>query len=254
MSLFIYVEIINHLFLFINKLVTFYVVMGNYLCLSDLQIPFEHEKALDFCKYVVRCFKIPDKNILCVGDEVDNLHGSIYPKDPDAGHTACGEIKEAKEKLRRWIKEFPYMRIATSNHGMRWIKKASLAELPSQMIRAYQEVLDIPQTWQYADQWLIREENPFILSHGTDLSGKTPYRQACELGTTSRVFGHLHSSAGIAYVNTLDKKIWAMNVGCLIDVESYAFKYERGNRFKPCLGVGVVLNNGSMPVWVPLTS
>lgn len=224
----------------------------NYLCLPDTQLPFEAEHALKFCIYLKKHFKIPDENILHVGDECDMLHGGNYPKDPDGHYSPTSEIKAAKEKLRAWIKAFPAMRIAISNHGMRWAKKASLAEIPSQMIRAYQDILELPDTWKYQYQWLIKgSKKDFILKHGLDLSGKTPYRTAAEVGTISTVFGHLHSSAGICHVKTNEKNIWAMNVGCLIDVESYAFKYERDHRFKPTLGAGVILNGGTTPIWIP---
>src|ERR1700745_1823649 len=102
---------------------------GDYLVISDTQLPFEHERALSFCAYLRRHYSIPDENILHVGDEVDNLHGGLYPKDPDGHHSPTGEITAAKEKIKEWAATFPKMKIAISNHGMRWVKKASAAEI-----------------------------------------------------------------------------------------------------------------------------
>lgn len=45
--------------------------------------------------------------------------------------------------------------------------------------------------------------------------------------------------------------MWGMNTGCLIDVNQFAFEYERNNRFKPNLTVGVVLNGGTTPILIP---
>ncbi len=225
----------------------------NYLIISDLQIPFENQNALKFCIYLKKHFKIPDSNVFNVGDEVDELHGGMYPKDPDGHHTATSEIKLARERFREWSVYFPKKKLAVSNHGMRWAKKAALAEIPSQMIRAYQEVLEAPPGWQWADQWMVKaSKKPFIVKHGLDCSGKTPYRNAAEIGTTSVAFGHLHSTAGLCHVKTNDKNIWAMNVGCLIDPEAYAFHYEKNNKFHPNLGAGVVLDGGMIPIWLPL--
>ena len=224
--------------------------MANYCIWSDLQIPFEHPRALEFCKYLYRHFKCTE--VLCVGDEVDNLHGGLYPKDPDALHSPIGELKAAREKLSEWFKTFPHVRVAISNHGNRWIKKASMAEIPSQLLRTYQEVLGIPETWRYADQWLIKEKHPFLMNHGMDLGGKTPYRQAAELSTVSRLFGHLHTSAGIAYVRTIEKFVWGFNVGCLIDRKAYAFKYASNQKFEATCGAGVILNEGALPIWIPI--
>ncbi len=222
------------------------------MVISDLQFPFEHEKALSFCAYIKKHYGIPDENILNVGDEVDNLHGGLYPKDPNGHHTPKGELKAAKESIRRWAEVFPQMYVCISNHGNRWIKKAAACEIPEELMRAYQDVLEIPVSWKYAYKWTIPTKHPFQILHGMELSGKTPYRQAADLFNISTAFGHLHSSAGIAHVETLDKKVWAMNTGCLIDRDAYAFKYAKGHRYMANLGVGLVFNEGSTPFWLPL--
>lgn len=222
-----------------------------WLILSDMQWPFEAKNSLEFCLYVQKHFKIPIENILCVGDEVDELHGGMYPKDPDGHHTANSEITACQQRFEEWGKYFPYMRLAISNHGMRWAKKAAAAEIPSQMLRTYQEVMHAPPGWKWADSWRIDAKHPFMMFHGMHLGGKTPYRQSAEIASISTVFGHLHSSAGVCWVNTHEKSVWSMNCGSLIDVEAYAFKYGKDAKFKPCLGVGVVLDDGLWPIFVP---
>lgn len=223
-----------------------------FLIISDLQIPFEHEKALKFCSYLRDHYSIPNANILNVGDEVDNLAGGLYPKDPDAIHSARGELREAKLKIQEWSLAFPQMKVCISNHGMRWIKKAAAAEIPEQMMRAYQDVLEIPVNWSYAYKWHIPTKHPFQIIHGMELSGKTPYRQAAEMFTISTAFGHLHSSAGVSYVETLQGMRWGFNTGCLIDREAYAFKYAKGHRYMANCGVGVIFNEGLTPLWIPI--
>lgn len=221
------------------------------LVISDLQIPFECEKALQFCQYVQKYFKIDLDNILCVGDEVDHYFGSLYKHSADAEHTANSEIKETKEKLKAWFSAFPNMTIAESNHGQRWAKKASDAFIPAQMMRKYQEVLETPEGWRWSRQWkIVCPKHTYVLKHGTDCGGKTPYRIQAEINSFSTVFGHLHSSPGICRVKT-DSEKWSMNVGCLIDPDKYAFEYERDNKFKPVRTVGVVLDSGRMPILVP---
>jgi hypothetical protein len=223
------------------------------LILPDLQLPFEHPDALKFILQVKREFRIDGDNILCVGDEVDQYFGSMYGKDPDATHTATSEIRETKEKLRKWYAAFPNMLVAESNHGLRWAKKAVEAEIPSQMLRKYQEVLETPEGWRWARKWKIEPVGgkPYLLKHGLDCSGKTPYRGTAEISGISSVFGHLHSSAGLCHVKTEEKEVWAMNVGCLIDVDAYAFHYGKDDKFKPTLGCGVILDSGMTPIWIP---
>lgn len=225
----------------------------NYLIISDLQIPFEHDKALDFCKYIKKHYKIAEENVISVGDEVDQYFGSLYLKDPDASHTANSEIQETRDTLQAWIDAFPVLRVCESNHGQRWAKKASVSQIPSQLLRTYQEVLQIPLSWQYKRIWKIpASKHPFKVLHGLEFSGKHSARNALDQTSTSVAFGHLHSSAAIAYLKTFDKSVWAMNTGCLINPEAYAFHYGKDSKQKPNLGTGVVCDGGKIPIWLPL--
>jgi len=225
-----------------------------FLVISDAQIPFENHKALYFCSYLKRHYNVPDENIVCVGDETDGNFAGMYPKDPNATHTAISEIRQARHTLKEWAAVFPKMMVCISNHGMRVWKKATAAELPSQVLKTYHEIFDLPEAWVYKDKWHIPTRSPWQAIHGVELSGKTPYRQAAELFNISTVFGHLHSSAGIAYINTGEKNIWAMNTGSLIDPDSYAFAYGRHHRYKANLGCGMVFNGGTTPAFIPLDS
>jgi len=231
---------------------------NNYLVISDLQICFEADKALEFCRHIQKHLRISKDNILCVGDEIDALYGSFYKKSIDGNLTANQELDITREKLKRWISYFPYMRVCISNHGMRWARKAVDAELPSQMIRKYQEVLEIPKEWKYRLEWKIKTKHPFRMIHGMGYSGKDGHINAALDAGMSTVIGHLHSFMGVAHLRkgisegyNHAQAIWAMNAGCLIDVESFAFHYGRENRNKPALGCGAVVNNGSTPMVFP---
>lgn len=228
---------------------------GRYLFISDLQIPFEAPLALKFCKAVQKEFQIPNENIYNVGDEVDLYFGSLHKKDPDAPITANQEFEIARKKLKEWYRAFPQMKIATSNHGMRWLRKAFEADIPSQVLKGYREMLDAPQGWVWKDRWNIDAGKAKIaMIHGLGYSGMNAHRQAAmDLGCNV-VHGHLHSNGGIAYINTDGRQIWGMNVGCLIDEAAFAFKYGKWNRNKPVLGVGVVLDYGISPHFIPYES
>lgn len=222
-----------------------------FLVISDTQIPFQNLRALSFCAYLRKHYGIPDENILHVGDEVDNLHGGMYPKDPDGHLSATAEITAAKEILKEWAATFPKMKIAISNHGIRWFKKASAAEIPSQMIRDYRQVLGMPDSWVFKERWIIDTKNPFMMIHGMGYSGQFSQRTAALDMGMSVVHGHL-THAGISHIATAGRRTWGMCVGCLIDPEAYAFKYGRDSRFKPCLGAGIIANQGGLPIWIPL--
>lgn len=224
----------------------------NLLFISDLQVPFEAPQALKFCKMVQRHFRVAPQNVYCVGDELDQYHGSTHPKDPDAKLTPGEELRQSRETLKAWYKAFPDMKLATSNHGIRWLRKAAGAEIPSELLRAYREVIEAPKSWVWKDRWTIATRSPIRMIHGLGYSGMNGHRTAALDAGMSTVIGHLHSHAGIAYINTDGgRSIWGANAGCLIDPEAFAFQYGKWNRWKPWLGCLVVVDSGRMPILVP---
>ena len=226
--------------------------MRRALFISDLQIPFEAPGALRFVEAVRRDFKIPKTAIFNVGDEVDAYFGGMWEKDPNAAHTPSSELEAARRRLAKWYAAFPEMKLALSNHGQRWAKKASHAGIPSALMRSYREILQAPPGWQWREHWTIAMTRRKVhLFHGCGYSGVNAYRQAALDKGTNVVFGHLHANAGIAHVVTDSKPRWGMNVGCLIDPQAYAFAYGKDSKFKPWLGVGVVLDGGLTPLLIP---
>jgi hypothetical protein len=200
-------------------------------------------------------FNVPKHNILCVGDELDMYFGSHYPRDPDARMSAMDEIDASIRILKEWYAKFPNMHLCTSNHGMRWIKKALAAEIPSQLLKGYREIIDAPDTWQWKDEWIFKAKNKtFRMIHGSEYSGQMGARNAALDSKLSTLIGHIHSFGGVSHVRTngYGEQLWAMNTGCLIDVKQFAFQYSRANRNQPTLGCGVVLDGGKTPLFVPL--
>ena len=224
------------------------------LVVPDLQIPYEHPKALEFCLRLKKEFKIPLDNILCVGDEIDNFHGSAYPKDPDVPLSAINEFEITRERIKAWAKAFPMMKVAISNHGIRWIKKAVDAQIPTQVLRAYHEIFQIPKEWHYREEWRFNSlKHPFRMIHGMGYSGPRGHINAMLDAQISTIIGHLHSHAGVNWMQTNGgSRMWAVNTGCLIDVEAFAFKYEKYNRVKPQLGATVIVDQGKTPIFIPL--
>lgn len=225
----------------------------NLLFISDLQAPFCHEHALQFCRAVKKEFRISPENVYCVGDEVDQYFGSTYKKDPDALHSPTSELRAARELLQGFYRAFPQMKLAISNHGLRWAKKAFEAEIPSQMLRPYQEVIGAPKGWAWKDRWVIKTRGgPILMIHGMGYSGMSGARNAAIDAGMNTVIGHIHSHAGVARVKTAGQELWGMNTGCLIDEKAFAFNYGREHRHKPILGVGVVIDQGRTPIFLPL--
>lgn len=224
------------------------------LLISDTQIPFESQKALLHCKYLKTHYKIPDENVVHQGDDTDQLHGGDWPKDPDGELSPVGELAITRERLKDWISVFPELKVCVSNHGLRWVRKATGAQIPSQIIRSYHQIFDLPESWVYRDEWRFTQfKHPFRCIHGMGYSGKDGHINAAKDSGISTAIGHLHSFAGINHIKMLGgERIWGFNTGCLIKPDEIAFKYGKYSRPQPTLGCGVVFNSGSMPVWFPL--
>jgi hypothetical protein len=222
-----------------------------FLVISDLQLPFTAPDALAVCKRVQRHFRIPSGNVLCVGDELDQYHGSSHPKSPDATLTPSQELKLSREMLKDWYRAFPEMKLAVSNHGIRWVRKAAHAEIPSELLRCYREIIEAPKGWVWKDKWTFKGKHPFRLLHGMGYSGVNGHRNAAMDAGMSTVIGHLHSFAAVSHIVTEELAIWGMNVGSLIDAEAFAFEYGRYNRNKSVSSLGVILDGGSFPLVVP---
>ncbi len=168
-----------------------------YLFISDLQIPFHLPDALKFCVAVQKEFKIPSNHIYCVGDEIDQYWGGLWEKDPDALHTINSELYEAKQELLRWYRAFPEMKLAVSNHGLRWAKRAFKAGIPRVYMRAYTEFMQAPKGWQWRESWQL---DGVLFIHGDGFSGKDGAIKAAQGHRKSVVVGHIHSFAGVQFV------------------------------------------------------
>ncbi len=223
----------------------------NYGIISDTQEPFGALKAVPFIKYVKKFFNVKDSCMYHVGDEADSFHGSTHPHGADYTMTPGQELKACRERLKEYYSAFPLMKLAVSNHGLRWVRKASDAEIPSEVLLDYKDLIEAPKGWQWADHWIVPAKHKFMVIHGMGYSGEAGTKNLVMDKRMSVVHGHLHSHAQIRYFNNGHSTLWGMNVGALIDEDAFAFKYSKWGRSKSCLGMGVVINNGTTPIWIP---
>ncbi len=221
---------------------------NNFLFISDIHIPYEHKRALQFCKELKKDFDIPDSNIYSVGDILDLYNFSRWPKSPEAKHTVNQEIELAREKLRKWAAAFPEMKICHSNHDMRVMRKAIEADLPSQVIRGIEEIFEFPDEWQLKEQFIVMANKcEMIVTHGEE------YPEALDAAMAygiNAIQGHHHNKAGVRYRKTKMQQLFGLSVGCLVDTESFAFSYGDKHKQKPVIGCGLVLNG--VPHFIPL--
>lgn len=217
-------------------------------CISDLQIPFEHQDAFEFVQAVVKQYSKPgdETEFVNLGDEIDQHTLSKYASNPN-GKSGGDELEISIDKLKPWFKAFPKMKVCISNHTWRAYKRAFDVGIPSQFLRTIGEVYKAPPGWKWADRWLI---DGICFEHGEGVSGQSAAINAATQNRMSTVIGHQHSNGGIIHSGTFHNTIWGLNTGCLIDVEAYAFAYGVKLRKKPTLGMGVIVNR--VPYFVPM--
>lgn len=218
--------------------------MSRVLVISDTQAPFEHKDYLEFLKAVAKKYKT--KEVVHVGDEADMSAISDWDHDPD-GMSAGDELKAAIKSLQRLYKTFPKVKVCTSNHTARPFRKAFKFGLPKAFLKGYRDFLEAPKGWSWADSWEI---DGIKYQHGEGFSGRNGAIKAAENNMQSTVIGHIHSFAGIQYSANPRHLIFGMNVGCLIDKDSYAFAYGKHMTNKPIISCAVVIDG--LPTLIPM--
>lgn len=226
-----------------------------YLIISDLQIPYHEPGALDFCKRVRFEFGIPLENVLCVGDEFDFYWLSRFEHSPDAEHSPSGEIAAAKEEASRWKAAFPHLLICESNHVHGRLKGAAArGGLASPWIRTVREVFSLPETWRWADHWIIQaSKRPFRIEHGhVKPGGHSGLRNRPTNRGISTAWGHEHAEPAAIHIDTAGgQEVWGMRVGSLLTKAPVAaFSYNAEHAVRPTASVGVVLDGGRLPLIV----
>lgn len=217
------------------------------LIISDLQAPFTHTDALDFCLRAASVFAC--KRIVNIGDEADfHAFSDKYPTDPD-GMSPSAEHRACIDVLSDFYKAFPRTYVCTSNHTVRPLKKAFLAGLPQAFLRTYREFLEAPKGWQWADRWVFEG---IVYEHGENVSGVNAGMRAAQANMMPTVIGHQHGYGGVQYARSVDRLIFGLNTGCLIDESAYAFRYGKKIRNKPTLGCGVI-DKWGVPYFLPMT-
>lgn len=207
------------------------------LAISDLHFPYEHKHAFDWLAQLKKEFK-PDR-IICMGDEVEMAAMGFHDKNPMMP-SAGDEYAYALAKMKTLYKIFPKMDICVSNHGSRLYRRAFANGIPEAMVKAYRELWDAPKEYNWHGRIVF--EN-VVYEHGDGGgSGRNAAFTAMTANRMSTVIGHIHSFGGVQYSATPFCEHFALNTGCLINLDSPCFLYAEKYRNKPTIGSGLVID------------
>lgn len=203
-------------------------VKKNVLVIGDLHLPFTLEGYLEHCIKVYKKYNCD--TVVFIGDILD-LHFTSYHETSTEGYGATQEHDLAVEMLRKWYKAFPKAYVTIGNHDALIYRKAMSAGISKRWIQNYSQVLGTPG-WEWVTDVVIDD---VLYTHGTT----NAYTKAKQ-NLMSTVQGHLHSQAGIQFYVGAKSRIFGLQVGCGVDMKSYAMEYGR-NFPKPVISCGVVI-------------
>lgn len=201
------------------------------LVIGDIHEPFTLEGYIEFCKETYDKFNCT--KVVFIGDIIDNHFSSFHNTDPD-GFGAGEELERAINKIQKWYKYFPSAIVIIGNHDRMAYRKAFAGGVSSKWIRDYDEVLGTPG-WEFKESVVI---DNVLYIHGESGTATTKAKNT----SMSVVQGHLHSEG---YVNFINNRIFAMQVGTGIDDTAYAFGYNKAGK-ESILSCGVV-EKGKQP-------
>ena len=203
-------------------------VKKNVLVIGDLHLPFTLEGYLEHCIKVYKKYNCD--TVVFIGDILD-LHFTSYHETSTEGYGATQEHDLAVEMLRKWYKAFPKAYVTIGNHDALIYRKAMSAGISKRWIQNYSQVLGTPG-WEWVTDVVIDD---VLYTHGTT----NAYTKAKQ-NLMSTVQGHLHSQAGIQFYVGAKSRIFGFQIGCGVDMKSYAMEYGR-NFPKPVISCGVVI-------------
>lgn len=207
------------------------------LFISDMHIPYHHPDTLDFLQGLKD--KYNPTRVICLGDELDKHSLSFHDSDPDL-MSAGDELRAALPVIKKLHEMFPVMDLVDSNHGSLVWRKAKHHGIPRHYIKSYNEVLEVGDGWKWHNDLVIDlPDGQQVYVHHGKTSEAVKTSQAMGM---SFVCGHFHESFGVTYWANPNGLFFAMNSGCLIDDDSYAFSYNNVNLKRPIRGTSLIIN------------
>lgn len=217
------------------------------LFISDMHIPYHHRDTLQFLQSLKDRYN--PTRVICLGDELDKHAMSFHDSDPDL-MSAGDELRASLPVIQSLYEMFPKMDIIDSNHGSLVWRKAKHHGIPKHYIRSYNEVLGVGGGWKWHNDMVINlPDGQQVYVHHGKLKDALKVSQSMGM---SFVCGHFHEDFGIKYWANPNGIYFAMNSGCLINDDSYAFSYNNVNIKRPIVGTSLIIDGVPILEVMPL--
>lgn len=214
------------------------------LIISDTHIPYHHKDLIPFLKDLKEIIK-PDR-VIHIGDELDKHAMSFHDSDPDLP-SAGDELKISLPIIKQLENIFPVVDLLDSNHGSLVYRRSLKYGIPKAYLKHYNDFLNVGKGWVWHDDLTIKTSTgPVYFCHGKVAD---VLKLAQSMGM-SCVQGHYHSSFNIKYYGNSLGLYFGLQVGCLIDKDSLAFRYNKTQRARPLIGCGAIIDG--LPKLIPM--
>lgn len=217
-------------------------VMGIFSCIHE---PASKPGFFEFVKRTFDFFGVTD--VICTGDLIDHHFISRHISEPDALNP-IDEMDLAVNNLKEWSKTFPNVKWCKGNHDMIPVRQAKTLGIPSRFIKSLNDIYELPESWELADNFEI---DGVWYEHGIGSNGMYGAKNTAMRYRMSYVQGHTHAHADAHHLFGPKDNIFALNVGCGMDEQSYAARYGKKFKDRVCLGCGIVID-GKIPFFVPM--
>lgn len=209
--------------------------MSRILAIGDIHEPVSHPGYLQFCKDLYEQWDCD--TVVFMGDVADFQAISFHANNP-----MCPGVDDeyllAKEKIQKWYKAFPDAKICVGNHDFRVIRLAESVNIPPKFLRDFKEIWKTP-TWDWQFDHII---DGIYFFHGINCGGVHPAYNAAKKMLMPVVMGHLHARSGVKWLSNPLRRIFALDVGCGIDVDAFQFAYGQHIVERPILSAAVILD------------
>ena len=209
--------------------------MKHTLYISDVHLPHEHHKALDFCQRIRDRYHCTQ--IIQSGDMFDHQGSSFHTRNPDLP-SAYDEMKSAMRKAKLWHSAFPGMTITRGNHDAIPARQLEDIGLPSVWLTDPNKVYGTP-TWKWCDDLIIpggRHKIWFKHSWAASTVAKGGD------GGYSICGGHVHTKSQIIWSQYPSHSTFSLVVGCMINPRHRAFNYNKHDARRPILSVATIID------------
>jgi len=215
--------------------------------IDDIHLPFNHKNALKHCAQTF--VKNGVEKIFCIGDFIDHHSISRHQTETNADSPLIEHMR-VLEEAQKWYEVFPELTLTIGNHDCIPARQAKLLGVPEMYVKDLKEVYEMPEGWSLVNESIY---NGVYYFHGIGSGGEHGAKNTAKQLGMSVVQGHIHTSAGVAYIKNPTGKMWfGLSVGASIDDDAYAFAYSRAFKKKSIPGCGIVIDSKEA-YFVPLT-